>query len=86
MICYRGFSTGLSVILGIDPDPIWIERILPDILIEDDCESIGGDAEMIYPHLKAEMRGGIISLVVKEFEGIDHLPDNLAMLTNKRTS
>lgn len=63
-----------------------IERILPDILIEDDCESIGGMAEMIYPHLKPETRAGLISLVVKEFEGIDHLPGNLAMLKNERTS
>ena len=28
-----------------------VERVLPDLLIEDDCESIGGEAEMTYPHL-----------------------------------
>src|SRR5262245_16096173 len=27
------------------------ESIIPDILIEDDCESIGGQHHMIFPHL-----------------------------------
>ena len=26
-----------------------VERVLPDVLIEDDCESIGGEMEMISP-------------------------------------
>jgi len=56
------------------------ERILPDVLIEDDCESIGGEKEMTYPHIRPDMQATIISIVVKEFEGIDHLPDELAEL------
>jgi len=32
------------------------ERIRPDILIEDDCESIGGEKEMTYPHIKPEIK------------------------------
>ena len=50
---------------------------LPDILIEDDCESIGGEEEMTYPHLNKEIQSKIKSLPVKEFSGIDYLPDEL---------
>ena len=56
------------------------ERVMPDIIIEDDCESIGGETEMIYPQIEAELRGKIRSIVVKEFAGIDHLPDELSAL------
>jgi hypothetical protein len=59
-----------------------VERIMPDILIEDDCESIGGEIEMVYPHLAPEMKKRIKSIVVKEFGGIDHLPDHLPDLIN----
>lgn len=58
------------------------ERVLPDILIEDDCESIGGEKEMTYPHIKPELKAKIKSIVVKEFGGIDHLPDDIAALTS----
>jgi len=56
-----------------------VEKIspLPDMLIEDDCESIGGEKEMTYPHINREMKNQIHSIVVKEFEGIDHLPNNI---------
>lgn len=53
------------------------ERILPDILIEDDCESIGGEQEMTYTHLKPEVKSKVHLIPIKEFSGIDHLPDNL---------
>ena len=56
------------------------ERVLPDILIEDDCESIGGEKEMTYPHIQPELKAGIKSIVVKEFGGIDHLPDDISAL------
>jgi hypothetical protein len=55
-------------------------RILPDVLIEDDCESIGGEPHMTYPHLMPELQAGIKSVVVREFEGIDHLPDDIRLL------
>ncbi|HLZ58454.1 MAG TPA: hypothetical protein VKR06_16065, partial [Ktedonosporobacter sp.] len=58
------------------------ERAQPDILIEDDCESIGGAREMTYPHLKPELQAHITSIVVREFEGIDHLPDDVSELGN----
>lgn len=56
------------------------ERVLPDILIEDDCESIGGEKNMTYPHIEPELQVRIKSVVVKEFGGIDHLPDDLVGL------
>ena len=56
------------------------ERVRPDLLIEDDCESIGGEVEMTYPHIKLELKEEIKSIVVREFGGINHLPDNLSDL------
>ena len=53
------------------------ERVSPDILIEDDCESIGGEKNMTYPDIKPELKVKIKSIVVKEFGGIDHLPHDL---------
>ena len=55
-------------------------RVMPDILIEDDCESIGGTFEMIYPNIRSELRFKIKSIVVKEFEGIDRLSDDPQLL------
>ena len=52
------------------------ERALPDIIVEDDCKSIGGTAQMTYPMLKSEIRPKVKHVVVPEFEGIDHLPDD----------
>lgn len=56
------------------------ERVIPDILIEDDCESIGGIDEMTITHVKPEIRERIKSIPVKEFGGIDHLPDEVTAL------
>lgn len=56
------------------------EKIMPDILIEDDCESIGGKDEMTITHIKPELKKKIKSIVVKEFSGIDHLPDKISAL------
>lgn len=53
------------------------ERIVPDILVEDDCESIGGTDEMTITHVKPEIKDKIKSIPVKEFGGIDHLPDRI---------
>ena len=50
-------------------------RARPDVIVEDDCESIGGAVEMTYLHLRPEEQARITSIVVREFEGIDHLPD-----------
>lgn len=58
------------------------ERIVPDILIEDDCESIGGDPEMTFTCISENIKDKIKSIPVKEFGGIDHLPENLDDLIN----
>jgi len=56
------------------------ERIRPGVLIEDDCESIGGEVEMTYPHLHSEAKARIKSIVILEFGGIDDLPNDLSEL------
>lgn len=53
------------------------ERIVPNVLIEDDCESIGGEKDMTITYIKLDIKRRIKSIPVKEFGGIDHLPDNL---------
>jgi len=58
------------------------ERIVPDILVEDDCESIGGVDEMTITHIRLGVKKKIKSIVVKEFEGIDHLPNHIIDLMN----
>lgn len=50
------------------------EKLKPDILIEDDCESIGGEKEMTYTNIKKDLKPKIKHISVKEFRGIDHLP------------
>lgn len=57
-----------------------VERIMPDILIENDCESIGGQKEMTITFVKPRVKQKIKSIVVKEFQGIDHLPDSINSL------
>jgi len=56
------------------------EKVVPDILIEDDCESIGGEKEMTITYVEPEVKQKIKSIVVKEFQGIDHLPDDIDSL------
>ena len=50
------------------------------MIVEDDCESIGGKVEMVYSNLKPEIKDKIKSIVVKEFEGMDCLPDRIPEL------
>lgn len=56
------------------------EKIMPDILIEDNCESIGGKKEMTITNITPALRKKIKSIVVKEFNGISNLPNNLSEL------
>ncbi len=60
------------------------EKIIPDILIEDDCESIGGEKEMTITFVKPDIKEKIKSVVVKEFQGIDHLPDDIKSLWDRQ--
>ena len=56
------------------------ERVIPDVLVEDDCESIGGEDEMTYLHISPEIQKGIKLIKIKEFSGIDHLVRNINIL------
>ena len=47
----------------------------PDVLIEDDCEGIG-PGQITYPQIPSAARARIKSIIVPEFGGIDHLPDD----------
>ena len=53
------------------------ERVAPDVLVEDDCESIGGIERMTISQVRTEIRRGIKSWAVREFGGISHLPDEV---------
>lgn len=48
-----------------------VERLKPDILIEDDCKSIGGLKECCITDVKKEIKVNIQSIIVPEFSGID---------------
>lgn len=57
------------------------ERVIPNVLIEDDCESIGGASRMTFTNIKPSIKKKIKLIMVKEFGGIDHLSDNLKDLS-----
>lgn len=57
-----------------------VERLLPEVLIEDDCESIGGVMEMTITAVNPSIQKRVKSIVVKEFGGIDELPDDIVKL------
>ncbi len=50
-----------------------IKEELPDILIEDDCKSIGGEDYMCSSKLSEDLKSKIKIIKVKEFEGIDNV-------------
>jgi len=52
------------------------ERAMPDVLIEDDCESIDSAAEITFPQIRADVRARMTSIIVPEFGGLDDLPDS----------
>ena len=56
------------------------EVLLPDVLVEDDSESIGGAEQMTITNIDATIKRRIKSIVVQEFGGIDLLPDKIESL------
>lgn len=50
-----------------------VEKLRPDILIEDACRSIGGQKEWCITNVKKELQSNIQSIIVPEFFGIDDL-------------
>lgn len=59
-----------------------VEDVKSDILIEDDCKSIGGKWQMSITYVNKNIKDKIKSIVVKEYKGVDLLPDNLTELMN----
>lgn len=57
-----------------------VEMVSPDILIEDDCKSIGGAWQMCITNINQELKDKIKSIVVPEFKGIDNLPTDMDQL------
>lgn len=53
-----------------------VTRVMPDILVEDDCSSIGGESEMAFTYLQPDVKARIKHFAVKEFLGIEALPDD----------
>lgn len=53
-----------------------VERIRPNILIEDDCKSIGGQKEWCITNVRKELKEEILSIIVPEFKGIDDIKIN----------
>ena len=70
--------TNLYHRIGLEEYTDVVNKIQPNVLIEDDCESIGGLSEMISPTLSDNIQ----KIVVKEFEGIDKLANDIAILMN----
>ena len=56
------------------------ESLKPDILVEDDCRSIGGAHQTCIYNVRADIKQHIKSVVVPEFRGIDHLPSDIESL------
>jgi hypothetical protein len=56
------------------------ELLIPGIIIEDDCKSIGGKWQMTITYVREDIKNRIKSIVVKEFEGIEHLPNDIQEL------
>lgn len=50
-----------------------VENLKPNILIEDDCKSIGGLKECCITDVKDEIKADIQSVIVPEFSGIDSI-------------
>lgn len=50
-----------------------VERVRPDILIEDDCASISGESKWCITNVREDIKKNIKSIIVEEFKGIDHL-------------
>jgi hypothetical protein len=54
-----------------------------DVLVEDDCESIGGRAHTAAAELARSAGPAVPCVVVPEFGGLTHLPDDPAELLRK---
>jgi hypothetical protein len=62
-----------------------VRRWSADILVEDDCESIGGRAHTASSELGRSSGRAVPCVVVPEFGGLTHLPDEPAELLREAT-
>lgn len=60
-----------------------VEAVRPDVLVEDDCKSIGGAWQMCITNVEAELKSRIKSYVVEEFTGIDNVHIDIESLRNE---
>lgn len=56
------------------------ELLIPTIIIEDDCKNIGGKWQMTITYIREDIKNNIKSIIVPEFGGIDHLPNEINKL------
>ena len=77
----RGFPAGpvYGRQRGEDYGPL-VERLGLDVLVEDDCESIGGAAQTCAAQLSPDSRQSARCVVLPEFSGLADLPDDPAGL------
>ena len=64
---------------GKDYGPL-VERLRFDVLVEDNCESIGGAAQTCAAQLSSAARESVRCIVLPEFSGLADLPDDPAEL------
>ena len=50
-----------------------VEAIKPDVLIEDDCRSIGGQEQWCITNVNEDVKSHIQSIIVPEYMGIDSI-------------
>jgi len=67
---------------GEDYGPL-VDRLGLDVLVEDDCESIGGAAQTCAAQLSPAGRQSVRCVVLPEFSGLAGLPDNPAELLTR---
>jgi hypothetical protein len=71
---------------GEDYGPL-VERLGLDVLVEDNCESIGGTARTCASQLSSAGRQSVLCVIMPEFSGLAGLPDNPArLLTQGQTA
>jgi hypothetical protein len=82
----HGFPAG--PVLSREPGESYADvarRAGADILVEDDCESIGGRSRTVAADLAAAPGRAVTSVIVPEFGGLAHLPDEPGKLTSYGT-
>jgi hypothetical protein len=86
VLATHGFPAG--TVFSRDPGESYADaarRAGADVVVEDDCESIGGRGQTIAAVVAATPGRPVTSVIVPEFGGLAHLPDNPRELTSRGT-